>query len=170
MIAYKLLKQISHDNISNNLMLLVAVHQVQIHCMNCWLCSLICILLGTVYLQTKEPLLVVSGFCVYSVASAIFMFPALHNYYIKALEVRGYHIHCMCNAVSLQDSLYIIYTWYKLTWMMPWRLQCIECSIFNIEHSILSLQHSFPSTEFSIPKTKCSSSSRTSSQPLCGQL
>ena len=38
------------------------------------------------YLQTDDPLLVVSGFCVYSVASALFMFPSLHNYFLKALE------------------------------------------------------------------------------------
>jgi hypothetical protein len=45
------------------------------------------ILLGTVYLQQSTGLLIMSGYCVYSVASALFMFPLLHNYYTKALEV-----------------------------------------------------------------------------------
>ena len=46
---------------------------------------------GTVYLQTVKPVLVISGFCVYSVASALFMFPVLQNYYLKALEVSLKH-------------------------------------------------------------------------------
>ena len=44
---------------------------------------------GTVYLQTASPLLVVSGYTVYSVASALFMFPVLYDYYFRALEVGG---------------------------------------------------------------------------------
>ena len=31
-----------------------------------------------------------SGFCVYSVASALFMFPALYTYYQKALEIYSF--------------------------------------------------------------------------------
>ena len=45
---------------------------------------------GTVYYQSYNPLLVMSGFCVYSVASALFMFPALSLYYQRALEVYAY--------------------------------------------------------------------------------
>ena len=45
---------------------------------------------GTVYYQSQSPLLVMSGFCVYSVASALFMFPALYLYYQRALEVYTY--------------------------------------------------------------------------------
>ena len=45
------------------------------------------ILTGTVYLQTNKPFLVMSGFCVYSVASALFMFPALYTFYIPALQI-----------------------------------------------------------------------------------
>ena len=45
---------------------------------------------GSVYYQSKSPLLVMSGFCVYSVASALFMFPALYLYYQRALEVYTY--------------------------------------------------------------------------------
>ena len=45
------------------------------------------LLLGTVYFQQTVPLLVMSGFCVYSVASALFMFPILYNYLRTALEV-----------------------------------------------------------------------------------
>lgn len=45
---------------------------------------------GTVYYQSYSPLLVMSGFCVYSVASALFMFPALYLYYQRALEVYAY--------------------------------------------------------------------------------
>ena len=44
-------------------------------------------LTGTVYIQTTSALLIVSGFCVYSVASALFMFPIMHNYYSQALMV-----------------------------------------------------------------------------------
>ena len=43
--------------------------------------------IGTVYFQTTTPFLVMSGFCVYSVASALFMFPALYTYFTRALEV-----------------------------------------------------------------------------------
>ena len=50
------------------------------------------LLLGTAYFQQHVPLLVMSGFCVYSVASAIFMFPILFHYYSRALEVS-----CMYN-------------------------------------------------------------------------
>ena len=45
---------------------------------------------GTVYLQQNQPLLIMSGFCVYSVASALFMFPALYSYYQKALEIYSF--------------------------------------------------------------------------------
>jgi hypothetical protein len=48
------------------------------------------LLLGTVYFQQSNALLVMSGFCVYSVASALFMFPVLQNYYLKTLEVYGF--------------------------------------------------------------------------------
>ena len=48
--------------------------------------------LGTTYLQQEVALFVLSGFCVYSVASALFMFPVLQNYYIKALEVHINHL------------------------------------------------------------------------------
>ena len=43
--------------------------------------------LGTVYFQQDDPLLIITGFCVYSVASALFMFPLMQTYFIKALEV-----------------------------------------------------------------------------------
>lgn len=43
--------------------------------------------LGTTYFQQDQPLLIMAGFCVYSVASALFMFPVMQNYFIKALEV-----------------------------------------------------------------------------------
>ena len=33
------------------------------------------------------PFLVMSGFCVYSVASALFMFPAMYPFYTKAMEI-----------------------------------------------------------------------------------
>ena len=42
---------------------------------------------GTVYLQTTMPFLIMSGFCVYSVASALFMFPAMYTFYTRALEI-----------------------------------------------------------------------------------
>ena len=35
----------------------------------------------------QEPLLVVAGMCVFSTASALFMFPAIYLYYQRALEV-----------------------------------------------------------------------------------
>ncbi len=43
--------------------------------------------IGTVYYQQDKPLLIMAGFCVYSVASALFMFPVMQNYFIKALDV-----------------------------------------------------------------------------------
>jgi ABC-type multidrug transport system ATPase subunit len=45
------------------------------------------LLLGTVYLSAANPFLIVSGFCVYSVASALFMFPAMHLSFSKALDL-----------------------------------------------------------------------------------
>ena len=42
---------------------------------------------GTVYFQQTEPFLILSGFCVYSVASALFMFPALWGYYLRTLQI-----------------------------------------------------------------------------------
>ncbi|CAI8009436.1 ABC transporter G family member 8 [Geodia barretti] len=44
-------------------------------------------LLGTVYFQTSEPFLIMSGFCVYSVASALFMFPAMYTFFTQAMEL-----------------------------------------------------------------------------------
>ena len=42
---------------------------------------------GTVYLQSTEPFLIMSGFCVYSVASALFMFPAMYTFYTRAIDI-----------------------------------------------------------------------------------
>jgi len=42
---------------------------------------------GTVYFQQSTPFLIMSGFCVYSVASALFMFPALYGYFTRALDI-----------------------------------------------------------------------------------
>ena len=42
------------------------------------------------YFQTTEPFLVMSGFCVYSVASALFMFPALYTFYTPALQIYAF--------------------------------------------------------------------------------
>ena len=42
---------------------------------------------GTVYFQQSQPFLIMSGFCVYSVASALFMFPALYGYLSQALDM-----------------------------------------------------------------------------------
>ena len=42
---------------------------------------------GTVYFQQTSPFLIVSGFCVYSVASALFMFPALYGSLYQALII-----------------------------------------------------------------------------------
>lgn len=55
-----------------------------------WIISFAPLITGTVYYQSYNPLLLMSGFCVYSVASALFMFPALYLYYQKALEVTAY--------------------------------------------------------------------------------
>ena len=45
---------------------------------------------GTVYLQQTSPFLIMSGFCVYSVASALFMFPAIYGYLYKALTIYSF--------------------------------------------------------------------------------
>lgn len=42
---------------------------------------------GTTYFQINQAFLVVSGMCVFSTASALFMFPAMYLYYKPALEV-----------------------------------------------------------------------------------
>ena len=63
------------------------------------LTNIIIITLGTAYWQTTLPYLALSGFCVYSVASALFMFPALNAYYQKALEVLHLCVHG-CNFES----------------------------------------------------------------------
>ena len=47
-------------------------------------------LTGTVYFQQTTPILIVSGFCVYSVASALFMFPAVYGYLSKALTIYSF--------------------------------------------------------------------------------
>ena len=43
--------------------------------------------LGTNYFQIDKGLLIISGMCVFSTVSALFMFPAMYPYYTKALEV-----------------------------------------------------------------------------------
>ena len=43
--------------------------------------------LGTTYIQVDEAILVISGMCVFSTASALFMFPALYLYYKPALDM-----------------------------------------------------------------------------------
>ena len=45
---------------------------------------------GTSYFQVERSLLIISGMCVFSTASALFMFPAMHPYYQKALVVYGF--------------------------------------------------------------------------------
>lgn len=60
----------------------------------------VCFLIGTTYFQQDQPLLIMAGFCVYSVASALFMFPVMQNYFIKALEVYNAYMYmyacCTC--------------------------------------------------------------------------
>ena len=72
-----------------------------------------CPLTGTVYIQTTSALLIVSGFCVYSVASALFMFPIMHKYYSQALTVsydqtiivlQLIHILCLYVAVPVRTQ------------------------------------------------------------------
>lgn len=45
------------------------------------------LLSGTTYFQVDEGLLIISGMCVFSTSSALFMFPAMYPYYTRALEV-----------------------------------------------------------------------------------
>lgn len=45
---------------------------------------------GTVYFQQTRAFLVVSGMCVFSVASGLFVFPAIELYYTPAIRVYGY--------------------------------------------------------------------------------
>ena len=45
---------------------------------------------GTTYFQIDQAFLVVSGMCVFSTASALFMFPAMYLYYKPALEVYSF--------------------------------------------------------------------------------
>ena len=65
------------------------------------------VLLGTVYFQQDTPILIMSGFCVYSVASALFMFPVLQNYYLKALQVMtGFNDKCTCHLSIIYNVMY----------------------------------------------------------------
>ena len=43
--------------------------------------------IGTIYFQQEDPLLIITGFSVYSIASSLFMFPVMQSYFIKALKV-----------------------------------------------------------------------------------
>ena len=45
---------------------------------------------GTTYIQETAALLVIAGVCVFSTASALFMFPAMYLYYQPALNVYGF--------------------------------------------------------------------------------
>ena len=45
------------------------------------------LLLGSAYKQASEALLIISGFCVYSVASALFMFPIMFTYFGPTLKI-----------------------------------------------------------------------------------
>ena len=47
------------------------------------------LLLGSAYKQATEALLIISGFCVYSVASALFMFPIMFTYFQPTLKIYG---------------------------------------------------------------------------------
>lgn len=45
------------------------------------------LLLGSAYKQASEAILIISGFCVYSVASALFMFPIMFTYFQPTLKI-----------------------------------------------------------------------------------
>jgi len=45
-----------------------------------------CFSVGTVYFQEESAFLVISGMCVFSVASGIFVFPAIEPYYLPAIR------------------------------------------------------------------------------------
>ena len=65
------------------------------------------VLLGTVNFQQDTPILIMSEFCVYSVASALFMFPVLQNYYLKALQVMtGCSDKCTCHLSIICNIMY----------------------------------------------------------------
>ena len=48
------------------------------------------VFVGTVYFQKRSAFLVISGMCVFSVASGIFVFPAIEPYYLPAIRVYSY--------------------------------------------------------------------------------
>ena len=45
---------------------------------------------GTFYVQIEQALVVISAMCVFSTASALFMFPTMHHYYHQTLKVYGF--------------------------------------------------------------------------------
>ena len=45
---------------------------------------------GTTYFQIDQAFLVISGMCVFSTASALFMFPAMYLYFKPALDMYGF--------------------------------------------------------------------------------
>jgi len=83
-----------------------------------------CLLLsstGTVYIQTTSALLIVSGFCVYSVASALFMFPIMHKYYSQALIVSV--------QVFVNPSIHTMHMYDDYSLYINFMLRCITISM-----------------------------------------
>ena len=82
-----------------------------LHYSDCYKAVLNSLLLGTVYFQTTTPFLVMSGFCVYSVASALFMFPALYTYFTRTLEIYAFeHADGAGRAIDLVIQPFVRFT------------------------------------------------------------
>ena len=64
------------------------------------------LLLGLVYLQQISPLLIVSGVCIFSTTSSIFMFNTIYPFYTKALEVHHCNIKLL-PLMTMHDSGYL---------------------------------------------------------------
>ena len=45
---------------------------------------------GTIYIQQSDPSVILTAFCEFSAASALFMYPALELYYSRALQIYTY--------------------------------------------------------------------------------
>ena len=64
--------------------------KVRLHGIQCqFVCVCLCVT-GTVYYQQQRAFLVISGMCVFSVASGLFVFPAIEPYYTPAIRVYRY--------------------------------------------------------------------------------
>ena len=109
---------------------------------------------GTTFLQISQAFLVISGMCVFSTASALFMFPPMYLYYGSALHlykfekadgigyayevvIQGFIRFASIAVIPVSVSVAIIYLLvvYLLAFLLPKCLQILIIIIFFIHYS-----------------------------------